>query len=83
MFHFQGPKGFLAQVSEVTPAVRKQYNKMAVLHFFELIPLFSLLLLGPGLLQNRVTRKVRFCFKSLIPLFHKRSYNRNHVRFSS
>ena len=34
MFHFQGPKGFLAQVSEVTPAVRKQYNKMAVLHCF-------------------------------------------------
>jgi len=28
---FQGPKGYIAQS---TPAVWKQYKKMAVLHFF-------------------------------------------------
>ena len=27
---FQGPKGFIAQICEV----RKQYNKMAIFHFF-------------------------------------------------
>ena len=32
---FQGPKGYIAQICVVsTPAVWKQYNKMAVLHFF-------------------------------------------------
>ena len=29
---FQGPKGYIVQIC--TPAVWKQYNKMAVLHFF-------------------------------------------------
>jgi len=30
----QGPKGYIAQIFWSTPAVWKQYNKMAVLHFF-------------------------------------------------
>ena len=29
----QGPKGYIAQICSI-PAVWKQYNKMAVLHFF-------------------------------------------------
>ena len=42
---FQGPKGYIAQLCEVhnTHAVWKQYNKMAVLHFFLVFTLIYIL----------------------------------------